>query len=89
MESIEIKSKRNIRRKRYQNCLKQKKEMTPILGFGFGRFFFTKSLLLRVLKLKNNLEILKNNFKLTLTVPAGNWVAILLPPNYFMKMVGC
>jgi hypothetical protein len=63
--------------------------MMPILGFGFGRFFLTKSLLLSVLKLKNNFEILKINFKLTIIVPAGNWVAILLPPNYFLKMAGC
>jgi hypothetical protein len=37
--------------------------MTQILGFGFGRFFLTKSLLLSVLKLKNNFKISKFNFK--------------------------
>jgi hypothetical protein len=42
MESLEIKSKRNIRRKQYQKCLKWKKEMMPTLGFIFGRFFFKK-----------------------------------------------
>jgi hypothetical protein len=42
MESIEIKSKRNIRRKRYQKRLQRKKETTPTLGFGFGRIYFKK-----------------------------------------------
>ncbi len=63
MESKEIKSKRNIRRKRYQKCLQWKK-MTPTLGFSFGRIYFKKrSLLLSVLELKNNLKNLKINFK--------------------------
>jgi hypothetical protein len=42
METIEIKSKRNIHRKQYQKRLQLKKEMTPTLGFSFGRFFFKK-----------------------------------------------
>jgi hypothetical protein len=46
MESIEIKSKRNIHMKRYQKHLQRKKEMTLTLGFSFGRFGFQKISLL-------------------------------------------
>ena len=49
MESIEIKSKRNIRRKRYQKRLQLKKEMMPTLGFSYGRFFFKKEALCSVI----------------------------------------
>jgi hypothetical protein len=41
-ESLKIKSKRNICRKQYQKHLKRKKEMTPTLGFRFGRFISKK-----------------------------------------------
>jgi hypothetical protein len=73
MESIEIKSKRNIRRKRYQKRLQWKKEMTPTLGLSDGNFFFkNRSLMQCDLHLKFNLKILKINFKSTLFVPAQN-----------------
>jgi hypothetical protein len=83
MESIEIKSKRNIRRKRYRKRLQWKKEMTPTLGFSYGRFFSKKrSLVQSDLHLKNNFKNLKINFKQTLIVPAKKW------PK-FLKMAGC
>ena len=64
MESIEIKSKRNIHRKR-------------TLGFSFGSFFSKNKPFGFVLDLKNNLKNLKINLKQTLIVPAGNWVNFL------------
>jgi hypothetical protein len=82
MESIEIKSKRNIRRKQYQKHLQWKKKMTPTLGLSFGSFFPKRSLLQSDLDLKNNFKYLKIDFRLTLFVPAGNWVK-------FLKMAGC
>ena len=42
MESIDIKSKRNIHRKQYGKHLQWKKEMTTTLGFSFGRLFLKK-----------------------------------------------
>ena len=82
MESIEIKSKRNIRRKRYRKHLQRKKEMTTTLGFSFGRLFSKNKPFGFVLDLKNNFKNLKINLKQTLIVPAGNWVN-------FLKMAGC
>jgi hypothetical protein len=64
MESLEIKSKRNIRRKQYQKHLKWKKEITPTLGFSFGRFFSKKKPFACVFDLKDNFKNLKINFKL-------------------------
>ena len=73
MEFIEIKSKRNIRRKRYQKHLQRKKEMTPTLGFSFGGLFFkTKGFAQSDLYLKNTFKNknLKMFFLKTLIVPA-------------------
>ncbi len=53
MESIEIKSKRNIRRKQYQKRLQWKKEMTPTLGFSFGRIYFKKEIFCNVFLIWN------------------------------------
>jgi hypothetical protein len=61
----------------------RKKEMTPTLGFRFGKFISKRSLLLSVLKLKNNFKNLKIIFKQTLIVPTRNCTALLLPPNPF------
>jgi len=73
MESIEIKSKRNIRRKQYRKHLHWKKEMTTTLGFSFGRLFFKKEFLWGC--------VCVFFFKETLIVPAGKWVK-------FLKMAG-
>jgi hypothetical protein len=64
MESLEIKSKRNVHRKQYQKRLKRKKEMMPTLGFSFGRFFSKKRPFACVLDLKDNFKNLKINFEL-------------------------
>jgi hypothetical protein len=60
MESLKIKSKRNIHRKQYQTHLKWKKEMTPTLGFCFGRFFSKMKPFACVLDLKDNFKKFKN-----------------------------
>ena len=91
MESIEIKSKRNIHRKRYRNHLQWKKEMTPTLGLSFGRLFFKKKIFAQSnLYLKNNFK--NKNLKMIFfyaDCSRGNCTAMILPPILFLKLVGC